>query len=71
MDLTIYSPCHCDNYHFVSVQKFKQKGREEQCEPDGPSQAKKVATLLGTDHEMMMKAFCKPKIKVGDKNLMI
>ena len=59
------APCHCDIF---SVQKFKQKGREEQCEPDGPSQAKKVATLLGTDHEMMMKAFCKPKIKVGGKN---
>ena len=45
-------------------QKFKQKGREEQCEPDNMPQAKKVASLLGTDAELMMKAFCKPKIKV-------
>merc|ERR1719376_1297555 len=44
---------------------FKQKGREEQCEPDNPSQAKKVATLLGIDPTIMMKSFCKPKIKVG------
>ena len=28
-------------------------------------QAKKVASLLGTQAELMMKAFCKPKIKVG------
>merc|ERR1719481_1911171 len=45
--------------------KFKQKGREEQCEPDNPAQAKKVGTLLGVDPTSMMKAFCKPKIKVG------
>merc|ERR1719167_1228236 len=45
--------------------KFKQKGRKEQCEPDNPTQAKKVATLLGIDPTTMMKAFCKPKIKVG------
>ena len=25
--------------------KFKQKGREEQCEPDNPTQAKKVITI--------------------------
>ena len=51
--------------------KFKQKGREEQCEPDAPAQAKKVATLLGTDHELMMKAFCKPKIKVNKDNVKV
>jgi len=45
--------------------KFKQKGREEQCEPDNPTQAKKVASLLGIDPTLMMKSFCKPKIKVG------
>merc|ERR1712170_283868 len=45
--------------------KFKQKGREEQCEPDAPAQAKKVATLFGVDVHEMMKSFCKPKIKVG------
>ena len=45
--------------------KFKQKGRDEQCEPDAPEVSSKVATLCGIDQEAMMKAFCKPKIKVG------
>merc|ERR1712156_1002838 len=45
--------------------KFKQKGREEQCEPDAMDVAGKVATCLGVDAETMMKAFCKPRIKVG------
>ena len=50
-------------------QKFKQKGREEQCEPDDKEKgaAKHVAALLGVDREQMMKAFCKPKIKVRYK----
>merc|ERR1712110_495787 len=45
--------------------KFKQKGRDEQCEPDGLEMATKVATLFGCDAEQLMKAFVKPKIKVG------
>merc|ERR1711899_180183 len=46
--------------------KFKQKGRDEQCEPDGYDAAFKVAPLFGTgDPEILMKAFVKPKIKVG------
>merc|ERR1712226_1534069 len=45
--------------------KFKQKGRDEQCEPDEPIVPGKVAELLGVDMEQMMKAYCKPKIKVG------
>ena len=45
--------------------KFKQKGREEQCEPDSKEKAGIVGKLLGVDPTMMMKAFCKPKIKVG------
>ncbi len=45
--------------------KFKQKGREEQCEPDDPDRAAKVGDLLGCDPEAMMKAYCKPKIRVG------
>merc|ERR1711899_164780 len=46
--------------------KFKQKGRDEQCEPDGYDAAGKVSTLFGTgDPEILMKAFVKPKIKVG------
>merc|ERR1712241_772073 len=45
--------------------KFKQKGRDEQCEPDDLTMPKKVAELFGCDHEVMLKSFCKPKIKVG------
>ena len=46
--------------------KFKQKGRDEQCEPDGYEAAGKVSTLFGLgEPELMMKAFVKPKIKVG------
>ena len=45
--------------------KFKQKGRDEQCEPDNMDMPTKVATLFGCDAEQLMKAFVKPKIKVG------
>merc|ERR1712045_345283 len=45
--------------------KFKQKGRDEQCEPDGFEIANKVGALCGCDGEALMKAFVKPKIKVG------
>merc|ERR1712142_1155377 len=45
--------------------KFKQKGREEQCEPDAMDVAGKVCNCLGVDAEAMIKAFCKPRIKVG------
>ena len=52
--------------HQFSFIPFKQKGREEQCEPDDKEKvnSKNVANLLGVDREQMMKAFCKPKIKV-------
>merc|ERR1719289_95377 len=45
--------------------KFKQKGREEQCEPDAMDIAEKVCNCCGVDPEAVMKAFCKPRIKVG------
>merc|ERR1712123_154532 len=45
--------------------RFKQKGRDEQCEPDLPEMSGKVGANCGIDHEAMMKAFCKPRIKVG------
>merc|ERR1712123_107388 len=45
--------------------KFKQKGRDEQCEPDAMDVAGKVSNCLGVDAELMMKSFTKPKIKVG------
>merc|ERR1719334_3006810 len=47
--------------------KFKQRGREEQAEPDeeflGVGQI--VAELCGVDTETMLTNYCKPKIKVG------
>ena len=52
-------------HNLYFLQKFKQKGREEQCEPDDKDRAEIVGELLGIDPEMMMKSFCKPKIKVG------
>ncbi len=45
--------------------KFKQKGRDDQAEPDDLTFAKKAAELFGISCDDMMKAFCKPKIKVG------
>ena len=45
--------------------KFKQKGRDEQCEPDGMEMASKAAQLMGVDAEGLLKAFVKPRIKVG------
>ncbi|XP_071744793.1 myosin heavy chain, muscle-like [Lepeophtheirus salmonis] len=45
--------------------KFKQKGRDEQCEPDGFEIPSKIATLFGVECENMMKCFVKPRIKVG------
>ncbi|CAL4116517.1 unnamed protein product [Meganyctiphanes norvegica] len=47
--------------------KFKQRGREEQAEPDEETleHGKIVAELLGVEDEMMYTNFCKPKIKVG------
>ncbi|XP_071512368.1 myosin heavy chain, muscle-like [Panulirus ornatus] len=50
--------------HFGEV-KFKQRGREEQAEPDGTEVGDKVAQLLGVDGADMYQAITKPKIKVG------
>ena len=44
---------------------FKQKGRDDQAEPDDLAFPSKVAELMGVGLDEMMKAFCKPKIKVG------
>merc|ERR1712064_107325 len=47
---------------------FKQKGRDDQAEPDDLSSegwAAKAAFLLGVNLDEFMKGFCKPKIKVG------
>ncbi|CAL4063540.1 unnamed protein product [Meganyctiphanes norvegica] len=47
--------------------KFKQRGREEQAEPDEEytEHGNIIADLLGVDAEWMYTNFCKPKIKVG------
>merc|ERR1712142_668954 len=52
---------HCCNL------RFKQRGREEQAEPDEEyaESGNTVADLLGVDYEWMVTNFCKPKIKVG------
>ena len=44
---------------------FKQKGRDDQAEPDDLGYPTKVAELMGTNLDEFLKAFCKPKIKVG------
>merc|ERR1711981_543334 len=44
---------------------FKQKGRDDQAEPGDLAFPKKVAELYGVDCNELLKAFCKPKIKVG------
>merc|ERR1712115_762293 len=44
---------------------FVQKGRDDQAEPGDLSVPTKVATLFGSDTNKLLKAFCKPKIKVG------
>merc|ERR1712020_535726 len=45
--------------------QLTQKGREDQAEPGDLSFPLKVAELYGVDCNAMLKAFCKPKIKVG------
>ena len=47
---------------------FKQKGRDDQAEPDDLSKdgyPAKMANLFGVNLDEIMKSFCKPKIKVG------
>merc|ERR1719499_2087991 len=44
--------------------KFKQKGRDDQAEPDDMGYPRKVAELMGCNPDELMKSFCKPKIKV-------
>jgi len=46
-------------------QKFKQKPREEQAEPDGTEGADKLAYLYGVNPSDWLKAICNPKVKVG------
>merc|ERR1740129_2191455 len=45
--------------------EFVQKGRDDQAETGDPSYPTKVAACFGIDANQFLKAFCKPKIKVG------
>merc|ERR1739838_71985 len=45
--------------------KWKQRGREEQAEPDGMDNVTACATLLGADPDFFVETFMKPKLKVG------
>ncbi|XP_037787468.1 myosin heavy chain, muscle-like, partial [Penaeus monodon] len=45
--------------------KFKQRGREEQAEPDGTEAGDILGEILGVDSAELYKNLCKPKIKVG------
>ncbi|CAL4063538.1 unnamed protein product [Meganyctiphanes norvegica] len=47
--------------------KFKQRGREEQAEPDDATETagNNVAQQMGVEYELLMTNFCKPRIKVG------
>merc|ERR1712036_175491 len=44
---------------------FVQKGRDDQAEPGDLAFPQKVAELYGVNCDAILKAFCKPKIKVG------
>ncbi|XP_042212132.1 myosin heavy chain, muscle-like isoform X2 [Homarus americanus] len=50
--------------HFGNM-KFKQRGREEQAEPDGTEVGNIVGKLLGADGTDLYRNIAKPKIKVG------
>jgi len=50
---------------YLGNQKWKQKGREEQAEPDGQEQISKAAELLGIEVDYFVDTFMKPKLKVG------
>jgi len=45
--------------------KWRQKGREEQAEPEGMDDVTNCATLLGVDPDFFVDTFMKPKLKVG------
>merc|ERR550519_3243485 len=45
--------------------RSKQKGRDDQAEPGDMPYPSKVAACFGVDTNQYLKAFCKPKIKVG------
>merc|ERR1719369_2354231 len=50
---------------YLGNQKWKQKGREEQAEPDGTEFVTKAAEILGIETDWFVDTFMKPKLKVG------
>lgn len=51
----------------IGAMKFKQRPREEQCEPDGMEEGERVAHLLGLNAADLYKNLSKPRIKVGNE----
>uniref|UniRef100_A0A0K0FNS7 Myosin-2 (inferred by orthology to a C. elegans protein) n=1 Tax=Strongyloides venezuelensis TaxID=75913 RepID=A0A0K0FNS7_STRVS len=47
--------------------KFKQRPREEQAEADGTEDAQNAAKMYGVDVEEFLKAFLRPRVKVGNE----
>ncbi|PAV86100.1 hypothetical protein WR25_24427 isoform B [Diploscapter pachys] len=45
--------------------KFKQRPREEQAEPDGEEDASNASFNFGVNHEELLKALTKPRVRVG------
>jgi len=50
---------------FLGNSKWKQKGRDEQAEPEGMVEVTKAAGLFGIDPDYFVDTFMKPKLKVG------
>jgi len=50
---------------YLGNAKWKQKGREEQAEPDGMDEVTKASKLMGIDADYFVDTFMKPKLKVG------
>jgi len=50
---------------YLGNAKWKQKGREEQAEPDDMEMCTKAAALFGVDADFFVDTFMKPKLKVG------
>merc|ERR1712002_1128478 len=47
---------------YLGNQKWKQKGREEQAEPDGMEYVTKASELLGIETDWFVDTFMKPKL---------
>merc|ERR1739838_1196392 len=45
--------------------KWRQKGREEQAEPEGMDEVTACSTFIGVDPDFFVETFMKPKLKVG------